>query len=97
MHTWKLTSMGLALGLCVSGCETGVEDVRQAEQNVQDARQEGRQEIAQAEAELDGSGRLVIRPSGTEPVIRVMAEADNEDQVKDVVERICAAVEKVAA
>jgi phosphoglucosamine mutase len=53
--------------------------------------------IAQAEAELAGSGRLVIRPSGTEPLIRVMAEGDKADQVKDVVERICAAVEKVAA
>lgn len=53
--------------------------------------------IAQAEAELDGTGRLVIRPSGTEPVIRVMAEGDSADQVRDVVERICAAVEKAAA
>ncbi|CAN5175413.1 phosphoglucosamine mutase [soil metagenome] len=53
--------------------------------------------IAQAEAELKGTGRLVIRPSGTEPVIRVMAEGDRADQVKDVVDRICAAVEKAAA
>lgn len=53
--------------------------------------------IAQAEAELKGTGRLVIRPSGTEPVIRVMAEGDSEVQVRDVVERICAAVEKAAA
>jgi phosphoglucosamine mutase len=53
--------------------------------------------IAQAEAELNGCGRLVIRPSGTEPVIRVMAEGDREDQVKDVVERICDAVARVAA
>ena len=53
--------------------------------------------IAQAEAELNGAGRLVIRPSGTEPVIRVMAEGDREDQVRDVVDRICAAVEKAAA
>jgi len=53
--------------------------------------------IAQAEAELKGSGRLVIRPSGTEPVIRVMAEGDSADQVRDVVDRICAAVEKAAA
>lgn len=52
--------------------------------------------IAQAEAELQGCGRLVIRPSGTEPVIRVMAEGDREDQVKDVVDRICAEVEKAA-
>jgi phosphoglucosamine mutase len=53
--------------------------------------------IAQAEAELSGSGRLVIRPSGTEPVIRVMAEGDDADQVKDVVDRICDAVAKAAA
>ena len=53
--------------------------------------------IAQAEGELNGCGRLVIRPSGTEPVIRVMAEGDREDQVKDVVERICDAVARVAA
>lgn len=53
--------------------------------------------IAQAEAELQGTGRLVIRPSGTEPVIRVMAEGDRDDQVRDVVERICAEIEKVAA
>ena len=48
--------------------------------------------IADAEAELNGKGRLVIRPSGTEPLIRVMAEGDDEGQVKAVVERICAAV-----
>lgn len=53
--------------------------------------------IAQAEAELNGTGRLVIRPSGTEQVIRVMAEGDSADQVKDVVERICAEVARVAA
>lgn len=53
--------------------------------------------IAQAETELNGSGRLVIRPSGTEPVIRVMAEGDREDQVRDVVDRICEVVARVAA
>ncbi len=52
--------------------------------------------ILQAEAELVGKGRLVIRASGTEPLIRVMAEGDNADQVRDVVDRICAEVEKVA-
>ncbi len=56
-----------------------------------------RQVIAQVEAELGGAGRLVIRPSGTEPVIRVMAEGDRDDQVREVVERICAEIEKVAA
>jgi phosphoglucosamine mutase len=52
--------------------------------------------IADAEAELNGRGRLVIRPSGTEPLIRVMAEGDDEAQVKAVVERICAAVAEAA-
>ena len=34
--------------------------------------------ITRAEQKLNGHGRLVIRPSGTEPVIRVMAEGDNK-------------------
>jgi phosphoglucosamine mutase len=49
--------------------------------------------IAEAEAALSGRGRLVIRPSGTEPLIRVMAEGDDEGQVQQVVADICAAVE----
>jgi len=48
--------------------------------------------IADAEAELAGKGRLVIRPSGTEPVIRVMAEGEDAAQIEAVVDRICAAV-----
>ena len=53
--------------------------------------------IADAERELEGNGRLVIRPSGTEPVIRVMAEGDDAKQVRAIVERICTAVEEAAA
>jgi phosphoglucosamine mutase len=52
--------------------------------------------IAAAEAELNGSGRLVIRPSGTEPVIRVMAEGDDRAQVERVVDQICDAVQAAA-
>ena len=55
-----------------------------------------RQVIAQAEEELAGKGRLVIRPSGTEPVIRVMAEGDDAAQVEAVVDRICEAVRAAA-
>ncbi len=48
--------------------------------------------IAEAEAEISGMGRLVIRASGTEPLIRVMAEGDDKSQVEAVVDRICDAV-----
>ena len=50
--------------------------------------------IADGERALAGSGRVVIRASGTEPLIRVMAEGDNGDQVTAVVDRICEAVEQ---
>ena len=53
--------------------------------------------IADAEAQLAGKGRLVIRPSGTEPVIRVMAEGDDADEVETVVAAICEAVTEAAA
>ena len=53
--------------------------------------------IAEAEAELKGRGRLVIRPSGTEPVIRVMAEGDDAAQVERLVDAICDAVRAAAA
>jgi phosphoglucosamine mutase len=52
--------------------------------------------IAHAEGELAGRGRLVIRPSGTEPLIRVMAEGDDAAQVERVVDTICDAVKAAA-
>ncbi|MEO1220247.1 MAG: phosphoglucosamine mutase [Pseudomonadota bacterium] len=52
--------------------------------------------ISESEAELSGKGRLVIRPSGTEPVIRVMAEGDDASQVEAVVDRVCDAVRSAA-
>ncbi len=48
--------------------------------------------IAAAEAQLAGRGRVLIRPSGTEPVIRVMAEGEDAAEVEQVVARICDAV-----
>ena len=48
--------------------------------------------IAAAEKSLDGRGRLVIRKSGTEPLIRVMAEGDDMAEVEAIVDDICAAV-----
>jgi phosphoglucosamine mutase len=45
--------------------------------------------IAECEAALAGSGRLLIRESGTEPLIRVMAEADDEALVSRIVDELC--------
>ncbi len=53
--------------------------------------------IAEAEARLKGEGRIVVRASGTEPLIRIMAEGDDERVVLDVVEQIAAAVHGVAS
>ena len=48
--------------------------------------------IADAEARLAGQGRLLVRPSGTEKLIRVMAEGDDAKLVKSVVADVAAAV-----
>ena len=53
--------------------------------------------IASAEKRLGSQGRLVIRPSGTEPLIRVMAEGDDATLVTDVVDGLCAVIAKTAA
>lgn len=53
--------------------------------------------IRDGEARLGGSGRLVIRKSGTEPLIRVMGEGDDAALVKAVVNDICSAIQQVAA
>jgi phosphoglucosamine mutase len=50
------------------------------------------QAIKDGEAVLNGSGRVLVRPSGTEPLIRVMAEGDDEKQVKAVVNQIAEAM-----
>ncbi len=52
--------------------------------------------IADGQARLGRGGRLVIRPSGTEPVIRVMAEGDDRKVVDEVVDQICAVIHQVA-
>jgi phosphoglucosamine mutase len=48
--------------------------------------------VAEAEAELAGTGRVLLRPSGTEPLVRVMVEAPTEGQATAIAERLCAAV-----
>lgn len=48
--------------------------------------------IEEAEAEMDGNGRILVRPSGTEPLLRVMAEAPTDELVEYYVEKIAAVV-----
>jgi phosphoglucosamine mutase len=55
-----------------------------------------RQAIAEAEGDLVGRGRLLVRPSGTEPLIRVMAEAEDEALVARAVDHVCQALERAA-
>jgi phosphoglucosamine mutase len=52
--------------------------------------------IAEAKTRLGDRGRLVVRPSGTEPVIRVMGEADNKALVDSLVSDVCDAVARAA-
>ncbi|HEV2365131.1 MAG TPA: phosphoglucosamine mutase [Caulobacteraceae bacterium] len=52
--------------------------------------------IAEGEARLNGLGRVLVRASGTEPLIRVMAEGDDENLVGEVVREIAAAVRAAA-
>jgi phosphoglucosamine mutase len=53
--------------------------------------------IELAKRRLDGKGRLIVRPSGTEPVIRVMGEGDDRELVETVVDDIVAALTDAAA
>jgi phosphoglucosamine mutase len=55
-----------------------------------------RNAIKDGEARLDGHGRLVVRPSGTEPVIRVMGEGDDKVLVEEIVDGIVNALTEAA-
>lgn len=48
--------------------------------------------IEQVESEMNGDGRILVRPSGTEPLVRVMAEAPSEELCEQYVDRIVAVV-----
>lgn len=52
------------------------------------------QAIVDGEQELGGSGRILVRPSGTEPLLRVMAEGPDEGTIRTIVDRIAAVIEQ---
>ena len=53
-----------------------------------------REAIAETERQLGAQGRVLVRPSGTEPLLRIMAEGPDEAQLREHVLRIAAIVEQ---
>ena len=53
--------------------------------------------LSDAEVRLQGTGRVLVRPSGTEPLIRVMAEGEDEAMITGVVDDLCSVIEQVSA
>jgi phosphoglucosamine mutase len=49
--------------------------------------------VDEESARLDGRGRVLVRPSGTEPLVRVMVEAPREDECQEIVDRLANLVE----
>lgn len=60
-------------------------------------RDEVKAAASEAEKALDGKGRVLLRPSGTEPLLRVMVEGEDGALVKQCAEKIAAVVKQVAA
>ena len=100
-----MTGDGLAAGLLLCGALGGrtLEDAAavmprypQAKANVRVARRElpqsVRDEVERLNASFDGNGRVLVRPSGTEPLIRILAEAENEAAAQEACATICALV-----
>ena len=52
------------------------------------------EEIEKLEKEFAGNGRVLIRPSGTEPLIRVMIEGENQEYIKEKAERLAKLIEE---
>ena len=50
--------------------------------------------IAAAEKDLEGEGRVLIRPSGTEPLVRVMLEGQDVEKITEIAEKIAVLLTK---
>jgi phosphoglucosamine mutase len=100
-----VTGDGLAAGLLLCGALQGrtleeaaavMERFPQAKANVRVTRlelpQSVKDEVERLNAELDGRGRVLVRPSGTEPLIRILAEAESAAQAEETCATISALV-----
>src|SRR5882757_6631191 len=74
-----------------------LKNVRVGDANAALAARSVTQAIAAAEAQLGTAGRILVRKSGTEPLIRVMAEGDDSELVRSVVDQIIEAIPRAAA
>ncbi len=72
-------------------------NVRDVDRLTLDASDRVRQAVEAAEAELGSEGRVLLRPSGTEPVIRVMVEAPTLEQAQRIAEELAAVVRTALA
>jgi phosphoglucosamine mutase len=102
-----VTGDGLAAGLLLCGALRGrslseaasmMERYPQAKENVRVARRQLGdgllREVERVNAELEGRGRVLVRPSGTEPVIRVLAEAETDEAAAELCASITALVQQ---
>lgn len=62
--------------------------IRNENKNKYQRDEEVQAEIAKAEALMEGSGRVLIRPSGTEPLVRVMLEGEDQEQITELAEHL---------
>ncbi len=72
-------------------------NVRVTDKSILDGNAEIAQAVAEAEQKLNGRGRVLLRPSGTEPVVRVMVEGEDGMLVRSLTEAIAAVVEQQAS
>ena len=102
-----VTGDGLAAALMLCGAVRGrplaelaavMPRYPQVKENVRVARRElsdaVRHEVDRVNAELEGRGRVLVRPSGTEPVVRVLAEAETDQEAAELCASIAALVGK---
>jgi phosphoglucosamine mutase len=68
-------------------------NVRVADKNVVAEADSVKQAVIEGEAELGATGRVLLRPSGTEQLVRVMVEATTTEQARSVATKIASAVE----
>ncbi|MGH2761335.1 MAG: phosphoglucosamine mutase, partial [Thermoleophilaceae bacterium] len=68
-------------------------NVRVADRGALEGDDEVWQAVDEESARLEGRGRVLVRPSGTEPLVRVMVEAPHEDECQEIVDRLANLVE----